>query len=195
MHGCRGMGYRRLNSRTIYTLHMTDVRSSPLFRASVLIRVAQKQLDCASFPKTELNHVLGAVDPPERIPRLDATQRDAVSSALSTISAADAASQKENTNSFEMMRLRFISCGCMLLLCDQRARSSLEKLAQQLRPSEQSNKEELILNAAVLGTLSWVCSSPIGDRYRRWRENTLRLLYHGTSPRSSPSAPREKDSF
>lgn len=174
---------------------MTDVRSSPLFRASVLIRVAQKQLDCASFPKTELNHVLGTVDPPERIPRLDATQRDSVSSVLSTISAADAASQKENTNSFDMMRLRFILCGCMLLLGDQRARSSLEKLAQQLRPNQQSSKEELILDAAVLGTLSWVCSSPIGDRYRRWRENTLKLLYHGTSPRSSPSAPREKDSF
>ena len=172
---------------------MRDVCASPVFRASVLVRVAQKQLEAPGFPKHALNEVLVTTEAPARLPQLNAVQRDAVASVARTILTADAAEKREGGHSFEILRQRYILCGCWLLLGDARAKSTLEQLTRELRPGRESTKEVLSLNAAVLGTLSWLVTAAHRDRYCRWREETLKVLYQGTSPSSSVSTQREND--
>lgn len=172
---------------------MTDVRTSPIFRASVLARVAQKQLEAPAFPDNALKHILVATEAPGKLPQLDAAQREAVVSTAQIISTADAAAKQEGNHTFEIKRLVYIMCGCWILLGDSRARNTLEQLTRELRPGNGVAVDALSLNAAVLGTLSWVAPESHRQRYLRWREDTLKMVYQGTSPSSSASTPSEND--
>lgn len=173
------------------------MRSSPLFREDVLRRAVEGSLSAPDFPCVKHTRALqcGACSQRDAV-SLGAHEDRAVRGAAQTLAAYVSAATNEGLlRSASVQKLRYAQCGCWLLLGDDRtARLELERLAKELRPRRRAGadpvagslKEQLILNAEVLGTLEAmhvagetgdVATERPSERYRRWRLETLSLLH------------------
>ena len=170
-----------------------DIRTSPLFRADVLHRVATNALTADTFPRAKHAAALGDDDAQLR---LEAPERSTVQEAVRVLSAYASAAEREGLRTFEVQRLRYALCGCRILVGDMvQARIELEQLAKALRPPRRAGdmppqelRERLALDEAVLGTLVKLTRPAAGgehrgeqphERYERWRKEIQVALQQG----------------